>query len=114
MLGVAAARAALAPAPGLPAAPDAATRRALFDAMADAEPDARRRAAEAFPGDPWSEDDAFHRMEAELARTTASRFGVATSDVLDAVDQGIRERWPTSSGARLRVTASPCRPRPVD
>jgi len=60
-----------------------------------------------FPGDLWSQDDDFHRVEQYRARAIAGRLKVTLTDVLRAMDEGLRAR-----PQGRRVTASPCKPRP--
>lgn len=69
----------------------------------------RRDAAVKFPGDPWSQDDDFHERENEEMRSFASSKEIRLSDVLGAVDQGMREHWPTTVIPNPKVP--PCRPR---
>jgi hypothetical protein len=90
---------------------DEATRRAFFDAAARAEPGMRARAADGFPGDIWSQDDDFHNAEQRLAGDLAARHGAGVADVLRAIDEGLRERWPVA-GPPPRTTVPPCHPRP--
>jgi len=70
---------------------------------------ARREAAVKFPGDPWSQDDDFHERENEAVRAFAGSHELRLSDVVRAVDDGMRERWPTSGQPNPKVP--PCRPR---
>src|SRR2546423_811160 len=98
---------ATAPADASPA--DAAARRDAFAEIAAQEREMRAQSAEAFPTDPWSQDDAFHAMERQRAIAFAHRRGVRVGDVLDAVDEGLR-------GQALRglvATVPPCRPRAI-
>ena len=69
----------------------------------------RRDAAVKFPGDPWSQDDDFHERENEQVRTFATSRELRLSDVVRSVDDGMRERWPTSIVPNPKVP--PCRPR---
>jgi hypothetical protein len=87
-------------------------RRAMFSAVALAEPAMRARAAESFPGDLWSADDDFHNAELRLASSLAASYGVQLSDVLRAIDEGIREHWPVS-GPPPSPFVAPCHPRPI-
>lgn len=70
---------------------------------------ARREAAVKFPGDPWSQDDDFHERESEAVRAFAGSKELRLGDVVRAVDDGMRERWPTSMTPNPKVP--PCRPR---
>ena len=69
----------------------------------------RREAAVKFPGDLWSQDDDFHERENESTRSFAGGHEVAISDVVRAVDDGMREHWPTFGVPQ--ATVPPCRPR---
>jgi hypothetical protein len=92
---------------------DDATARALFEAEARAEPEARATARRGFAGDLWSADDDFHAHELTLARALAVRHGVTVADVLRAIDDGLHGRWPPPAGPAPLATAPPCHPRPV-
>ena len=72
-------------------------------------PERRWRAASKrrFAGDHWSQDDDFHRAEQYRARGSSDRLNVSLTDVLRAIDEGLR-----AHPAGRRVTASPCKPRP--
>jgi hypothetical protein len=69
----------------------------------------RRDAAVKFPGDLWSQDDDFHERESEATRNFANDHDLAITDVVAAIDDGMRERWPTSGP--VQATVPPCRPR---
>lgn len=69
----------------------------------------RRDAAVKFPGDLWSQDDDFHQREADTMRSFSSARSVHLSEVLRAVDDGIREHW--LSPVQPIATVPPCRPR---
>ncbi len=70
----------------------------------------RRESAVKFPGDVWSADDDFHERENEAVRSFANSHEVRVSDVVRAVDDGMREHWPTNATA-IQATVPPCRPR---
>ena len=95
-----------APPPAQRAATEAERKHIALDLL---EPEARwRRSCERrFPGDQWSQDDDFHRLEQSRVRAIAGRLHVRLTDVLRAIDEGLREH-PEGH----RVTASPCKPRP--
>jgi hypothetical protein len=105
-------RVATVPPSALPFRADEKTRRGFFEALARAEPGMRATAAENFPGDLWSADDDFHSFEMRLAHELAARAGLDVPEVLRAIDDGIRERWPVD-GPRPQATAPPCHPRPI-
>lgn len=103
-------RAATAPAPEAPTKP--IEEKAAHDAYRDItnrERQARREAAVKFPGDPWSQDDDFHERENEAVRNFAGSHELRLSDVVRAVDDGMREKWPASIQPYPKVP--PCRPR---
>ena len=84
-----------------------AERERIAEDLSDHEPNWRAASQRRFPGDHWSQDDDFHRVEQHRARTIASRLKITLSDVLRAIDDGLRAR-----PEGRRVTASPCKPRP--
>jgi hypothetical protein len=73
---------------------------------------------QAFPGDHWSQDDAFHNAEQDFVRSTAARLGVRPSGLLLAIDAGLHAPLASASGAaapstaRRRAAVVPCKPRP--
>jgi hypothetical protein len=69
----------------------------------------RREAAVKFPGDLWSQDDDFHERENETVRSFAGSHEVSIASVVQAVDDGMREHWPTTGTPQ--GTVPPCRPR---
>ena len=103
-------RAATAPPPEAPKkAIDEKTAREAYRDIANRERQARREAAVKFPGDPWSQDDDFHERENEAVRSFAGSHELRLSDVVRAVDDGMREKWPASFQPNPKVP--PCRPR---
>jgi hypothetical protein len=68
----------------------------------------RRTAERQFPGDLWSQDDAFHNQEQALIRAAAKRERVAIGSVLDGLDRYLRSH----PGGAHKNTATPCKPRP--
>ena len=97
--------------PPLPSA-DADLRAQALDALVTGEPASRREAATSYPTDPWSADDYFHAKERKDARAFAKLHRVPLTDVLDALDEGLRAR--RSSGDRSIVsTVPPCHPRAI-
>ena len=95
------------PAPGKPIT-DAQAHEAYRD-VTSRERTMRRDAAVKFPGDPWSQDDDFHEREHEEMRSFAGSKELRLSDVVDSVDRGMREHWPTPVTPYPKVP--PCRPR---
>ena len=90
---------------------DAPTERRIFEELARREPGLRARSESQFPGDAWSQGDAFHAHELLLARRLARQHEVSVGAVLSIWDRGLREGWPGSE--RLRPSAPQCRPRPI-
>jgi len=111
IVAIAMIRAATAPTPPEAARASVATRRAAFADMANDEGSERTEAAHAFPGDLWSQDDDFHGKEQKRARTVASKRGMPLGDVLSAVDEGVRQKWPPLPRVSLKPGVVPCRPR---
>ena len=93
------------PAPNRSATPAERERIALD--LIEPEQQWRAAAKRRFPGDHWSQDDDFHRVEQSRVRRIAGRRKVTLTDVLRAIDEGLRVR-----PQGRRVTASPCKPRP--
>jgi hypothetical protein len=106
-------RALLASAPPPPAPVDDAQRRDAFRFVASDEAAERREAAKTFPTDVWSRDDDFHQREATKARDWARGHHATVGETLSAVDEGLRERWPSGSSTPLIATVPPCRPRAI-
>lgn len=86
--------------------PERAERMAR--SIATREPGLRAKAARQFPGDRWSQDDAFHAHEQNLVRNAAARERVAVARVLDALDAYLRSHPDEARNAGT----SPCKPRP--
>jgi hypothetical protein len=83
--------------------------RLAWSELTNKEPSERREAAHRFPGDAWSADDDYHEHEQSAARGFAGNHDVSLTAVLDALDQGMREKWPTLAPIDPKVP--PCRPR---
>lgn len=79
--------------------------------LTDSEADERRDAALHFPGSLWSQQDDFGAKEASAVRHVASHHRTSVGSVLDALDLGIREQWPTHPGVVVTTAILPCRPR---
>jgi hypothetical protein len=88
-------------------------KKNAFWAMAADERKMRRDAAHDFPADAWSQDDAFHNFEFKRARDIAGDKKMSLEDVLSAIDEGMRERWPRPRGVVMNPSVPPCRPRPI-
>jgi hypothetical protein len=96
-------------------------RHAVFGQLAIDEPVKRKEAEHDWPTDPWSQDDAFHNLEFRRIQELANHRDTGPSEVFRALDDGMRERWPSptdvNAGAMrpggMRTTVPPCRPRPI-
>jgi hypothetical protein len=97
--------------PRLPAATEA-DKRAAFWNIASREPQLRRDSVKDFPTDHWSQDDAFHSRELGAADDFARSHRVPRGDVLQAIDDGMRERWSGAANAMI-ATVPPCQPRAI-
>jgi hypothetical protein len=93
-----------------PTMSDAQARQIYLD-VTGSEPSERRDAALRFPGSAWSQQDEFHARERSLVRSTAMSRGVSVSSVVNALDRGMREGWPTRAGVVVSQRVIPCRPR---
>jgi hypothetical protein len=107
-LGAVVRAATAAPPPAGKPITDALARRAYRE-LTSRERTMRRDAAVKFPGDLWSQDDDFHQRETDQVRSFASSHEVRIGDVLRALDDGMKARWP-ASGTPI-ATVPPCRPR---
>jgi hypothetical protein len=86
-------------------------RREIFRQIASGEPTARIRAAQAFPGAPWSIEDHRASFERDLVRAIAQQRSLNLSQVYLTLDEGIREHWPGPDGNPLSALSSPLSPR---
>lgn len=111
LIGCALIRALTAKAPASGERASEALRHQAFAEIASEEPAMRAAAAHEFPGDAWSQDDDFHEHEQKMARSLAAKNGVRLGDVLRALDDGLRERWPPAPRVHLNPGVPPCRPR---
>jgi len=89
---------------------DENARKKIFAELVQKEAENRRKALKDWPADPWSEDDHFHHLEMQEVEHVAHQFRTNDSEVLRALDDGVRERW---FGDVVRATVPPCRPRPI-
>ncbi len=83
-------------------------REAVMHVLADDEAVRRVHAIRAFPGDRWSQGDAFTGRESELVRGQGSLRGAAVESVLDVLDADLHARRVPGRNAG----AAPCKPRP--
>lgn len=86
-----------------------AAAREVYRDVTSRERSMRREAAVKFPGDLWSQDDDFHERENEQVRSLAKSKSMRFSDVVRAIDDGMRAHWPSS--VQPIATVPPCRPR---
>jgi hypothetical protein len=87
-------------------------KRQAFQDLRTHERDLRRKAANDFPTDPWSQDDAFHAYEAERARSFADKHEMSLTDVFDALDSGMRSLR-VRGDRSMTASVPPCHPRPI-
>ncbi len=83
----------------------------FYSAAAEAEVEARKKAVGRFRGSPWSRDDDFHNKEAKFIRAYAKSHKVTIAGLIDVLDRGMRESWPTPPNATPDQKILPCRPR---
>jgi hypothetical protein len=83
-------------------------RERVMHALAADEPGRRVAAIRAFPGDRWSQGDAFHGQESEIVRGQATMNNVALESVLDVLDADLHARRVPGRHAGV----APCKPRP--
>jgi hypothetical protein len=86
----------------------AEARERVMHVLADDEAGRRVAAIRAFPGDRWSQGDAFHGRESEIARGQAAMNNVALESVLDVLDADLHARRVPDRHAGV----APCKPRP--
>lgn len=85
-----------------------AARERVASALAVGEPERLREAMLEFPGDPWSQSDAFGALEQDVIREQVHKERVNLGSVIDVLDADIRrDRTPGR-----KVSAAPCKPRP--
>lgn len=110
--GVVVSRASSAPRPeASPAA--TAQQKAMFAANIASEEDGWRTLTEKdFPGDQWSQRDAFHGHEAESVRNLAGNSHVSFEDVIRAVDDDLHKSRGRGREQDRSANAIPCKPRP--
>ena len=92
-----------------PATPQQA-RQAYSDDV-DNEPHERQEAAKRFRASPWSQDDEFHSRENKRLKEFAKFQSISVTSLLDAIDEGMHENWPTPSHNVPNPKVMPCRPR---
>jgi hypothetical protein len=85
--------------------------RAFYDVAADREVGERLAALERFRSSEWSQQDDFHAHEGNFIRDYAKTRGLPVRGVLEALDRGMREKWPAPGGVEPQERIIPCRPR---
>ncbi len=109
---VALGRAVFVAAPSPKPRADKATRFQAFTELRGHEHEMRLKAVQDFPTDPWSQDDAFHAFESDRAKSFADGHRIALTDVLDALDDGMRTQ--RARGDRTMTSSvPPCHPRVI-
>jgi len=83
----------------------------LYVEDADKEPGDRRDSSRRFRGSPWSADDDFHFKESKRVKGLAKNRDVTMTSLLDWLDRGIHQSWPTLSNNVVNPKVMPCRPR---
>jgi hypothetical protein len=86
-------------------------RRIIFSELVASEPDARARARDIFPGEPWSMEDDRAASERDAARSLAASRGINVSIVYAILDEGIRAKWPGRDDAPVDAHIVPLKPR---
>jgi hypothetical protein len=76
--------------------------------IARAEPTMRKSAAREFPGDLWSQGDAYFFLESRRVRVIAAQKRAAIGSVLQALDDFLRDH----PGRANRGGVPACKPRP--
>ncbi len=88
-----------------------AAAQELYVAAAEAEVLERKKAIGRFRGSPWSQDDEFHNKEAKFLRGEARARRLPLPVLIDNLDRGMHEGWPTGEAPAPDQTVLPCRPR---
>lgn len=87
------------------------TRRAIFRELAADQPSAIAAARDAFPDEPWSQQDHRGAFERETFRAAATRHGISLTAVHLVFDEGVHEKWPGADGKPIDPTIVPLHPR---
>jgi hypothetical protein len=86
-------------------------RREIFTRITRHEHFSRSMAKEQFPGDSWSQSDAYFGHMRDLVVHLARIHDLHTSQIFLVFDEGIRLHWPDDRGNPLPATTVPLRPR---
>lgn len=85
--------------------------QAFYATAAKSEVDERKKGQGKFRGSAWSQDDDFHYAEAQFMRSYGKSHKFSMGTLLDALDRGMREKWPTGDSPPPDQKVPPCRPR---
>jgi hypothetical protein len=83
----------------------------IYLEVTDHENEDRRSAALRFQGSLWSQQDEFHSRERAAIRGSAALHRTGISSIVNVLDRGMRERWPTHPNVVVSQKVIPCRPR---
>ena len=86
-------------------------RREIFTRITRHEHFSRSMAVKQFPGDAWSQSDAYFGHMRDLVVHLAIIHDLHTSQIFLVFDEGIRKRWPDDQGKPLPATTEPLQPR---
>lgn len=84
---------------------------AFYDEAVAHEVRARADSVRKFRSSEWSQQDEFHNLESTFVRNYARSHHLALRSTLDALDEGMRQKWPTPTPHAPNQTVIPCRPR---
>jgi hypothetical protein len=88
-----------------------AQRHSIYEEGAEKEPGERQGAARRFRYSPWSQDDDFHNQESKRVKNFAKNHDVTVTSLLEGLDDGMRQHWPTPTPGLPNPRVQPCRPR---
>ena len=88
--------------------PSTQQAKAIVVPLLQREPLRRKKAATEFPGDLWSQGDAFHAYEYQQVMGAARRLDVSVGSLLLALDEQLRQMTPERNWQYV----APCKPRP--
>jgi len=88
-------------------------RKAIFNEIAAAEPQAILNGKTSFPGKEleWSAEDHRGAFERQTVAAMVVKYGVTTTQVYLCLDEGIRNHWPGPDGKPLNPHTVPLHPR---
>ncbi len=97
--------------PAFPPVTEMGERNTIYFQVASEESRMRAEGAKEFPADTWSQDDAYHNLEFKKAKKMAADRKRNLGDILQAIDDGMHERWPSPYPMNPKII--PCKPRPI-